>query len=104
MAALRRARSPRTPRSGSCAAARSPRDPDLRALAVHHFDRAHDAIADAVAADTGQRPDAAGPQMIAAAAIAMLGVVERLAAEQSDQTGAELERGFEVLRGALGAV
>ena len=42
--------------------------------------------------------------MIAAATIAMLGVVERLAAEQSDETRAELERGFGVLRGALGAL
>ena len=80
------------------------RDPDLRALLVHHFDRAHDAIARAVAADTGHAPEAAGPQMIAAAAVAMLAVVERLAAEQSDQALPELQRGFTVLRGALDAL
>jgi len=80
------------------------RDPDLRALRVHHFNRAHDAIARAVAADSGQSPDAAGPQMFAAAAVAMFGVVERLSAEQSDEAAlAELERGFCVLRGALDA-
>ena len=80
------------------------RDPDLRALFAQHFNRAHDAIAAAVAADTGQSPDAAGPQMIAAAAIAMLGVVERLAAEAPRRRSAELERGFAVLRGALDAL
>ena len=59
-------------------------DPDLRALRVHQFDRAHDAIARSVAADTGLAADASGPQMIAAAAVAMFEVVERLAAEGSD--------------------
>ena len=80
------------------------RDPDLRALLVNHFNRAHDAIALAVAADTGLAPDAAGPQMIAAAAIAMLEVVERLAAEHSEQASAELDRGFGLLRGAMSAL
>jgi AcrR family transcriptional regulator len=79
-------------------------DPDLRALFAQHFDRAHRALADAVAAETGQSPDAAGPQMIAAAAITMLRVVERLAAERDADTGAELENGFAVLRGALDAL
>jgi AcrR family transcriptional regulator len=79
-------------------------DPDLRALFAQHFDRAHRALADAVAAETGQSPEAAGPQMIAAAAITMLRVVERLAAEANADTSAELERGFAVLRGALDAL
>ena len=96
---------PRIPRSGCCAAARSPRDPDLRALRVHHFDRAHDAIADAVAADTGEQPNGAGPQMFAAATIAMFEVVERFAAEGSDgQAIRELERGFAILQGLLAAL
>lgn len=79
-------------------------DPDLRALFGQHFDRAHDAIASAVAADFGLPSDAAGPQMIAAATVVMLRVVERLAAEADLQASAELERGFEVLRGALSAL
>jgi AcrR family transcriptional regulator len=79
-------------------------DPDLRALLVNHFNRAHDAIARAVAIDTGSAADAAGPQMIAAAAIAMLEVVERLAAERSEQASAELDRGFILLRGAMSAI
>jgi AcrR family transcriptional regulator len=76
-------------------------DPDLRARFSEHFNRAHDAIAGAVAADSGHPADSIGPQMIAAAAISMLSVLERLAAAQSPETGAELERGFDVLRGAL---
>jgi AcrR family transcriptional regulator len=80
------------------------RDPDLRALLVNHFNRAHDAIAHRVAADTGLAPDAAGPQMIAAAVVAMLEVVERLAAERSEQASAELDRGFKLLRGAMSAL
>jgi hypothetical protein len=40
-------------------------DAQLRALRVEHYNRVHTAIARAVAADTGQSPDAAGPQMIA---------------------------------------
>jgi AcrR family transcriptional regulator len=80
------------------------RDPDLRALRVHHFNRAHDAIAAAVAADTGTAPDSVGPQMFAAAAVAMFGVVEQLAAEMSERALPELERGFAVLRGALSAL
>ena len=79
-------------------------DPDLRALFGQHFDRAHDAVARAVAADSGQPSDAAGPQMIAAATVAMLRVVERLAAEDDPQASTELERGFHVLRGALTAL
>jgi hypothetical protein len=42
--------------------------------------------------------------MIAAAAVAMLGVAERHAAEQTGKAGPELERGFHVLRGALDAL
>jgi AcrR family transcriptional regulator len=80
------------------------RDPDLRALLVHHFNRAHDAIARAVAADTGHAADAAGPQMVAAAAIALLEVLERLSAEQSEQGRIELEHGFRLLRGAMSAL
>jgi AcrR family transcriptional regulator len=80
------------------------RDPDLRALLVQHFNRAHDAIARAVSADTGQAADAAGPQMVAAAAIAMLEVVERLAAERSEAARDELEAGFRVLGGAMSAL
>jgi AcrR family transcriptional regulator len=79
-------------------------DPDLRARFAQHFDRAHRAVAEAVAADIGGSPEAAGPQMIAAATIAMLRVVERLSAEQAAVGLAELERGFDVLRGALGAL
>ena len=79
-------------------------DPDLRALRVNQFDRAHDAIARSVAADTGLAADASGPQMIAAAAVAMFEVVERLAAEGSAEASAELDRGFTVLRGAMGAL
>lgn len=79
-------------------------DPDLRAMLVHHFNRAHDAIARAVATDTAQAPDAVGPQMIAAAAISMISVVERLAAEDSGDALPELQRGFRVLRGALAAL
>ena len=94
----------RGPRDPAAAQPRDRRDPDLRALRVHQFDRAHDAIARAVAADTGLAADASGPQMIAAAAVAMFEVVERLAAEGSAETLAELERGFTVLRGALGAL
>ena len=80
------------------------RDPDLRALRVHHFNRAHDAIAAAVAADTGTTADSAGPQMIAAAAVAMFGVVEQTAAECSADALPQLEHGFRVLRGALAAL
>jgi AcrR family transcriptional regulator len=80
------------------------RDPDLRALLVHPFDRAHGAIARAVATHCGQAPDAAGPQMIAAAAIALLEVLERLAAERSEQARTELDRGFQLLRGAMAAL
>jgi AcrR family transcriptional regulator len=80
------------------------RDPDLRALRVHHFNRAHDAIAAAVAADTGTTPDSVGPQMFAAATVAMFGVVEQLAAELNERALPELERGFDVLRGALSAL
>jgi AcrR family transcriptional regulator len=79
-------------------------DPDLRALLVHHFNRAHAAMARAVAADTGLACDAAGPQMIAGATIAMLEVLERLAAQQPDQAPAALESGFRVLRGAMDAL
>jgi AcrR family transcriptional regulator len=79
-------------------------DPDLRARFSELFNHAHDAIADAVATDTGHPTGAAGPQMIAAAAIAMFGVLERLAAEDSPDTLAELNRGFDVLRGALEAL
>ena len=42
--------------------------------------------------------------MIATATIAMLRVVERLAAERAGEGIGELERGFDVLRGALGAL
>ncbi|MDA0185327.1 TetR/AcrR family transcriptional regulator [Solirubrobacter phytolaccae] len=79
-------------------------DPELRALFGQHFDRAHDAIARAVAATSGLAPGSAGPQMIAAATVVMLRVVERLAAEDDEQASVELERGFEVLRGALTAL
>jgi AcrR family transcriptional regulator len=79
-------------------------DPDLRALFAQHFDRAHRAVAEAVAADTGGSPEGAGPQMIAAATIAMLRVVERVAAEEAGVGMGELERGFAVLRGALAAL
>jgi AcrR family transcriptional regulator len=79
-------------------------DPDLRALFAQHFDRAHTAIARAVADEKDVSPEATGPQMVAAAAIAMLRVVERLASEDDAQALLELERGFTVLRGALAAV
>ena len=79
-------------------------DPDLRALFGQHFDRAHDAIARAVAADYGLSPDAAGPQMIAGAAVVMFRVVDHLAAEDDTRAGTELEHGFAVLRGALTAL
>lgn len=80
-------------------------DPDLRALFAQQFDRGHVAIANAVAADTGESPDETGPQMVASAAIAMIRVVERLAAEGDDEAAlGALERGFEVLRGALTAL
>jgi AcrR family transcriptional regulator len=76
-------------------------DPELRALRVEHFNRAHTAIARSVAADTGQPAEAVGPQMMAAAAVAMLGVVEQHAAEQPSQGRNQLEGGFRILRGAL---
>jgi AcrR family transcriptional regulator len=79
-------------------------DPDLRAMLVQHFDRVSEAIARAAGAETGQSPYAVGPQMIAAAAVAMLGVLERLAAEDSEQTLLELERGLRLLRGAMGVL
>ena len=79
-------------------------DPDLRALRVHHFNRAHDAIAAAVAADTGTPAESAGPQMFAAATVAMFGVVEQTAAECSADALPQLEHGFRVLRGALAAL
>ena len=79
-------------------------DPDLRALFAQHFDRAHDAIARKVAADTDEAPDAIGPQMVASSAIAMFRVVERLASEGDEEASVALERGFEVLRGALTAL
>lgn len=79
-------------------------DPDLRALFGQHFDRAHDAVARKVAADTGESPDAAGPQMIAASAISMFRVVERLASEGDAEATVALEHGFSVLRGALTAL
>jgi AcrR family transcriptional regulator len=79
-------------------------DPDLRALRVQHFNRAHDAIAAAVAQDTGTAPDSVGPQMFAAATVALFGVVEPLAAEDPDAALPELERGFVVLRGTLNAL
>ena len=79
-------------------------DPDLRALFAQHFDRAHVAVARKVATDTGVSPDAVGPQLIASATVAMFRVIERLASEGDDAAGPELERGFEVLRGALTAL
>jgi AcrR family transcriptional regulator len=79
-------------------------DPDLRALRVQHFDRAHEAIAVAVAADTGTSPAGAGPQMFAAATVALFGVVEPLAAKDPDAALPELERGFTVLRATLSAL
>jgi AcrR family transcriptional regulator len=79
-------------------------DPDLRALRVQHFDRAHAAIAAAVARDAGTSVTGVGPQAFAAAAVAMLGVIEQLAAEDEAQALPELERGFAVLRGALDAL
>src|ERR1700754_5158013 len=57
-------------------------DPDLQALRIQHFNRAHTAIAEAVARDTNQAPDAPGPQMNAAAAIPLLGTVERISITQ----------------------
>ncbi|MBE2315849.1 TetR family transcriptional regulator [Solirubrobacter sp. CPCC 204708] len=79
-------------------------DPDLRAMRVQHFDRAHELIAAAVAADTGTAPDSAGPQMFAAATVALFGVVEPIAAVDGDLALPELERGFGVLRGTLAAL
>jgi AcrR family transcriptional regulator len=80
-------------------------DPDLQALRIQHFNRAHTAIAEAVARDTGQAPDAPGPQMIAAAAIALLGAVERTAVSQPpEETPRALTDGFHVLRAALHAL
>lgn len=79
-------------------------DPDLRAMRVHHFNHAHDVIAAAVASDTGSAPGDAGPQMFAAATIALFGVIEPLAAENGAAALPELERGFTVLRGALDAL
>jgi len=79
-------------------------DPYLRTLFAQHFDRAFDAVARKVATDTGESPEDAGPQMIAASAIAMFRVVERLASEGDEEAGVALERGFEVLRGALTAL
>jgi AcrR family transcriptional regulator len=79
-------------------------DPDLRALRVHHFNRAHDAIAAAVATDTGTDAGSVGPQMFAAATVAMFGVVEQTAAECADDALPELQCGFAVLRGALSAL
>lgn len=79
-------------------------DPDLGSRFVQHFDRAHRAVANAVAADTGQSPDALGPQMVAAATITMIRVVERLAAEREDEALPALERGYAILRAALSAV
>ena len=80
------------------------KDPDLRALMVQHFDRAHIAIASAVAADTGRAPEDPGPQMIAAATIALLSTAEAIAAEDESRVLPELERGFAVLQAALDAV
>jgi AcrR family transcriptional regulator len=80
------------------------RDPDLRVLRVQHFNRAHEAIAAAVAVDTGTSPDSVGPQTLAAAAVAMLGVIEQIAAEDEPSALPELERGFAMLRGALAAL
>ena len=79
-------------------------DPDLRALAHQHLNRAHVAIAAAVAADTGLAPDDAGPQMLAAAAIAMFDVVQRLAVDDKPAAAREFALGFEVLRAALASV
>jgi AcrR family transcriptional regulator len=79
-------------------------DAELRALFAQQFDRVHRAVAEAVAADTGGSPEDAGPQMIAAATIAMLRAVERVAAEHPGVGMGELERGFAVLRGALSAL
>lgn len=79
-------------------------DPELRTLFAQHFDRAHDAVARRIAADTGMAPEAAGPQMIASATVAMFRVIERLASVGDEEAAAELERGFSVLRGALTAL
>jgi AcrR family transcriptional regulator len=76
-------------------------DPDLSARFVQHFDRAHRAVAAAVAKDTGVSEDAVGPQMIAAATIAMIRVVERLASQDDPEAATSLEQGFDVLRAAL---
>ena len=80
------------------------RDPDLRAMRVHHFNHAHDIIAAAVATDRGCAPGDAGPQMFAAATVAMFGVIEQIAAECADDALPELERGFRVLRATLAAL
>ena len=59
-------------------------DPDLYALMFQHFNRVHVAMAEAVAAETGTTPDSVGPQMFAAAAVAMFEILQRIAAEGSD--------------------
>ena len=97
-------RSPRTPRSACCAAARSPATRTCARCACTSSTARTTRSPASVAADTGLAADASGPQMIAAAAIAMFEVVERLAAEGSAEALTELERGFSVLRGALGAL
>ncbi len=79
-------------------------DPELQALRHQHFNRAHNAIAAAAARDTGQAADEPGPQMIAAAAIAMLGAVEQMAADRPADALPALEHGFRVLRAALSAL
>jgi AcrR family transcriptional regulator len=78
-------------------------DPDLGARFIQHFDRAHRAVAAAVATDTGTSPTSTGPQMIAAATIAMIRTVERLASQDDPEATAALEHGFEILGAALAA-
>jgi len=78
--------------------------PELGAIRVEVFNRVHEAVAEAVAADTGRRPDESGPQMIAAATVALFGVVERMAGEDEGSALPELERGLAVLRAALAAI
>jgi MftR C-terminal domain len=80
-------------------------DPHLRAIRIERFNRIHVALARELAADTDQRPEAVAPQMIGAAAVAMLDVLARLASDvQPEQALTELDRNLRVLRGALGAL
>ena len=80
-------------------------DPELRARDRQHLDHIEDAIAASVARDHGMPVQSMGPQMIAAAAIAMMHQLRSSLTEAPDALlDEQLAAGFAVLRAGLDAI